>query len=149
MENNKTTTLVKTEANRKNALKSTGPKTLEGKSIIRWNALKHGLLSKEITIKAGDGKESKAEFKVLLSELREDLQPEVSSKRCWLRRLLSVTGGSDGCSGAKPERYAGCFSDMQSKSEKGTKISSWKLKSTAFAFLPKRQWTKFCDMKLR
>jgi len=106
MENNKTTTLVKTEANRKNALKSTGPKTLEGKSIIRWNALKHGLLSKEITIKAGDGKESKAEFKVLLSELREDLQPEVSSKRCWLRRLLSVTGGSGGCSGAKPERYA-------------------------------------------
>jgi hypothetical protein len=37
----------KAQANRRNALQSTGPKTPEGKAAVRWNALKHGLLSKE------------------------------------------------------------------------------------------------------
>jgi hypothetical protein len=32
-------------ANRANALKSTGPNTAEGKAVVRWNALKHGLRS--------------------------------------------------------------------------------------------------------
>jgi hypothetical protein len=37
----------KAHANRRNALKSTGPKTPEGKAAVRLNALRHGLLSKE------------------------------------------------------------------------------------------------------
>ena len=32
----------KAEANRRNALKSTGPKTPEGKAAVRLNALRHG-----------------------------------------------------------------------------------------------------------
>ena len=36
----------KVQANRRNALKSTGPNTPEGKAAVRLNALKHGLLSK-------------------------------------------------------------------------------------------------------
>jgi hypothetical protein len=35
----------KAEANRRNALKSTGPKTPEAKAASRLNAPKHGLLS--------------------------------------------------------------------------------------------------------
>ena len=35
----------KGEANRRNALKSTGSKTSEGKAAVRLNALRHGLLS--------------------------------------------------------------------------------------------------------
>jgi len=38
----------KAAANRQNALKSTGPKTLDGKVAVRLNALRHGLLSEEI-----------------------------------------------------------------------------------------------------
>ena len=44
----------KVEANRRNALKSTGPKTLEGKSAVRMNALKHGLLSRETLLPGKD-----------------------------------------------------------------------------------------------
>lgn len=42
-------------ANRENAKKSTGPKTARGKAYSRFNALKHGLLSKKILF-TPDGK---------------------------------------------------------------------------------------------
>ena len=40
----------KLEANRRNALKSTGPKTKEGKHFASQNALKHGLNAKQLVI---------------------------------------------------------------------------------------------------
>ena len=49
------TSAAKLEANRKNALKSTGPKTLVGKEKSKRNALKYGLLSKEVVISKGEG----------------------------------------------------------------------------------------------
>ena len=76
MKHERNTSLVKIKSNRENALKSTGPKSQKGKTIVKWNALKHGLLSKEIVIETGDGKESKAEFKALLTQLHQDLQPQ-------------------------------------------------------------------------
>jgi hypothetical protein len=66
---------AKVEANRKNALKSTGPKTVQGKRTVRWNAVKHGLLSKEVVISAGDGKENAGQYRNLLSELILTLGP--------------------------------------------------------------------------
>ena len=68
--------IVRVEANRRNSRRSTGPRTLEGKAISRWNAVKHGLLAKEVVISVGDGKESRAEFDNLLASLRQDLEPE-------------------------------------------------------------------------
>ncbi len=41
-------TARKIEANRRNALKSTGPRTENGKKKSRYNALKHGILAKEV-----------------------------------------------------------------------------------------------------
>ena len=38
-----TTSSAKAEANRRNAQKSTGPKTAAGKNRVRLNALKHAL----------------------------------------------------------------------------------------------------------
>src|SRR5215210_3912136 len=61
----------KTQANRQNALKSTGPKTPEGKEAVRLNAVKHGLLSKE-TLLPGEDEEALRELSDLL---RGELQP--------------------------------------------------------------------------
>jgi hypothetical protein len=41
-------------ANRRNALKSTGPNTPEGKAAVRHNALRHGLGSSDILLPGED-----------------------------------------------------------------------------------------------
>ena len=70
------TSQKKIDSNRRNALKSTGPKTPEGKKAVKWNALKHGLLSKEIALRTKGSGETEADFTELLTQLREDLRPE-------------------------------------------------------------------------
>ena len=61
----------KAEANRQNALKSTGPKTLEGKTAVRLNAVKHGLLSQEVLLPGED----EADLNELSELLMAELQP--------------------------------------------------------------------------
>jgi hypothetical protein len=63
------------EANKANAQKG-GVKTAEGKEIVKYNALKHGLLAKEIVITVGDGAENPEEFNALLEDLNTQLKPE-------------------------------------------------------------------------
>ncbi len=65
----------KLEANRRNALQSTGPKTDAGKAASRLNALKHGLLTKEAAITRGAYQEDEQEFAQLLNDLREQFTP--------------------------------------------------------------------------
>jgi hypothetical protein len=66
---------LKVDSNRRNGLKSTGPKTAKGKRVSRWNPLKHGLLAKEVVIQTGERKENPAEFKTLLAQLGKSLEP--------------------------------------------------------------------------
>jgi len=73
---NKTSSPKKIKANRRNAQKSTGPKTTEGKELTKYNALKHGLLAREIVIKTGEGVESQEEFDALLVNFKTQLAPE-------------------------------------------------------------------------
>ena len=87
------------KANRQNARKSTGPKTLEGKAAVRLNAVKHGLLSQEIRLPGED----EAALRELDERLRSELQPvgelegllaEQIIAAVWrLRRLRSVEAG--------------------------------------------------------
>jgi len=44
----------KAEANRRNARKSTGPKTSEGKAAVRLNAIRHGLLLQDVLLPGED-----------------------------------------------------------------------------------------------
>jgi len=82
-------------ANRRNAQLSTGPRTEEGKSRSRHNALKHGILTSDLLITQGVGAEDPAEFDELLSSLSRDLEPvgaleeilvEKIAKCCWRER---------------------------------------------------------------
>jgi hypothetical protein len=93
------TSARKAEANRQNAQKSTGPRTPEGKAAVSLNAMKHGLLSKEILL-PGEDEEALRE---LDERLRGELQPDgvvevllvdrVTSLLWRLRRLGHVEAG--------------------------------------------------------
>lgn len=62
-------------ANRRNSQKSTGPKSHLGKSRSKLNALRHGLYSKEVVIRTGDGKEDIKEFEEFLDDLIDTYKP--------------------------------------------------------------------------
>lgn len=63
-------------ANRRNARKSTGPRTPSGKAVSSRNALKHGILARETLITSGAAPEDAGEFTHLLTSLAHDLAPE-------------------------------------------------------------------------
>ena len=79
--------IVKIEANRRNAKKSTGPKTAEGKAASRSNALKHGLLSKEVVIQEGAGKEDENEFANLILDLLRDCDPQGALEETLVKKM--------------------------------------------------------------
>ena len=59
------------KANQKNASKSTGPRTAQGKAISRYNPTTHGLRSQQIIV----GSEDPAEFEQRLHDFHRDHQP--------------------------------------------------------------------------
>jgi hypothetical protein len=63
------------QANRLNAQKSTGPKTAQGKAAMRLNALKHGILARQVVVQGYKIVESSREFKTLFGEYHEHLAP--------------------------------------------------------------------------
>src|SRR2546428_9767702 len=65
----------KLAANQQNARRSTGPRTPAGKARVRHNALKHGLLAKEVIVHLGDEYEKRAEFYLLLDDLCQHYAP--------------------------------------------------------------------------
>lgn len=58
-------------SNRRNARKSTGPRSAAGKSVVSRNAVKHGLLSTNLVVEG----ESHEEFSELLRLLADEFQP--------------------------------------------------------------------------
>ena len=65
----------KAQANRQNALKSTGPKTLRGKAYSRRNSLKHGLFANDLFSDFAIQSENPQEFQNLRDRLWEEYQP--------------------------------------------------------------------------
>lgn len=63
-------------ANKKNAQKSTGPKSDNGKTISSKNAVKHGLYSGELLLKSPYYNENPEEYQALVDSLIEEFQPE-------------------------------------------------------------------------
>jgi hypothetical protein len=93
----------KIEANRQNALKSTGPRTKIGKRMVAKNALKHGFFSKWLLISHPDGKEDPIEYQDFYGALREHYQPfdflegllvdKIASCSWRLRRVIRFESG--------------------------------------------------------
>jgi len=74
------------QANRQNALKSTGPKTPEGKAVVSKNALKHGLLSQDVLAPGEDG----AALEELGENLRAELQPEGALENLFVEQIIAA-----------------------------------------------------------
>jgi hypothetical protein len=72
-------TIRQIEANRKNAKKSTGPKTADGKAMVSSNAVKHGLLAQAALLPSED----EEAFNSFADDLLAELQP-VGTKECLL-----------------------------------------------------------------
>jgi hypothetical protein len=75
------TSEVKIRANRENALKSTGPKDT---GLTRFNALRHGLTAKELTVMPF---ETPADYEALLEGLRQDFQPHSTIEEILIEQM--------------------------------------------------------------
>jgi hypothetical protein len=77
----------KIEANRRNALKSTGPKTANGKSTVSRNAAKHSILAKEVL--ESEPAHEAASFRELLAQLTQEYQPANVTEKLLVERIAS------------------------------------------------------------
>jgi hypothetical protein len=80
-------TTAQTNANRKNAQKSTGPRTDEGKAKSSQNAVKHGLTAARDVIRA----ESQADFDRHRAGLLADLNPVGPMQALLADRIISLS----------------------------------------------------------
>jgi hypothetical protein len=76
-------TLKQTEANRHNALKSTGPKTPEGKAAVTMNALRHGLRARSVVLPGED----RDEFQQLCDDLEVEWQPQSRTEQFYVEQM--------------------------------------------------------------
>jgi len=99
----KTMSLKQLAANRRNALKSTGPKTPNGRAVSKMNALKHGLVAREVLAQGINRKESGRELKALYQRFWDNLKPvgpveemlvgQIVTAHWRLRRALTAEAG--------------------------------------------------------
>jgi hypothetical protein len=73
------------KANRKNAQKSTGPKTDEGKAAVSQNAVKHGLFAESVVTG-----ETEAEYEAFHGELLAELAPRGVVELLLAERVVSL-----------------------------------------------------------
>ena len=78
--------MAKAESNRKNALRSTGPKTPAGKAVVAKNAVKHGAYSEALTILL----ESPESFTSLHAGLVETYRPAGPMETGLVDRMASL-----------------------------------------------------------
>jgi hypothetical protein len=80
------TSLRKLEANRRNAFRSTGPRTEEGKRISRRNALRHGLTAETVI----DGLEDSEDYRGFEAAVIADYNARTAVERELVLRLASL-----------------------------------------------------------
>jgi hypothetical protein len=88
-------------ANRLNALKSTGPRTAEGKARSSRNALKHGMFTRKLLLPG----ESQVELRELHLALLEEYKPKTVSQQFLVERVLAGMWRMRRMSGAETALY--------------------------------------------
>jgi hypothetical protein len=145
------TSEAKTQANRRNAGKSTGPKTERGKERARLNALRHGLTAKQLVAEDEDF----GHFAQFNAEMRETLAPgdaveeqlvECIAVSTWrLRRLWRAEVGAIRLSQARTNNYWDKFAVASNGApDTLTRLSRYevaieRLIQRAYAMLERRQ----------
>ncbi|HTM48782.1 MAG TPA: hypothetical protein VL285_08890 [Bryobacteraceae bacterium] len=76
-------TLKQIEANRRNALKSTGPRTHEGKAASRMNSLRHGLRAGVVVLPG----ENQEHFDQLCLDLEEEWRPQSLTEQIYVEQM--------------------------------------------------------------
>src|SRR5437899_6799968 len=76
-------TIKQIEANRRNALKSTGPRTPEAKAAVRMNSLRHGLRARTVVLPA----ENAGEFHQLCNDLEAEWQPQSRTEQFYVEQM--------------------------------------------------------------
>jgi ribosomal silencing factor RsfS len=76
-------TLKQFEANRRNAQKSTGPKTPEGKAACSMNALRHGLRARSVMLPG----ENRDEFNQLCNDLESEWHPQSRTEQFYVEQM--------------------------------------------------------------
>ncbi len=74
-------------ANRLNSQKSTGPRTIEGKTAVSQNAVKHGLLAEYDVITS----ESEADFDLYRRQLLDELNPASPMESILAERIVTLS----------------------------------------------------------
>src|SRR5215471_10420 len=75
------------EANRRNAQKSTGPRTEEGRAAVRFNGLKHGLRAKSLCLPGDDPDELDA----FLDNFEADYRPSTQTEAELVLQIAMAT----------------------------------------------------------
>jgi hypothetical protein len=74
------------DANRRNALKSTGPKSDEGKAAVRMNALRHGLTAEQAVLPH----ENEDDYEKLRDGMLESYEPQDSAEQAIVEELVNA-----------------------------------------------------------
>ena len=73
-------------ANRRNAQKSTGPRSQKGRAAVSQNAVKHGLLARKDVIRS----ESQADFDRFRRRILDELTPDTPMESVLAERIVSL-----------------------------------------------------------
>ena len=84
-----TVSKIQLQANRQNALRSTGPRSDQGKETASQNATRHGLYAKRIIINSPHLKEDATEYDLLYASLIEELKPTSLFQEYLVRKIAN------------------------------------------------------------
>ena len=110
-------------ANRRNAQRSTGPRTEEGKERVARNGLKHGLCAADPVLPWED----RAAFEALVADLSARLQPGDETELALLLQYADATWRRQRCAGLEGGLLAGAMPETTEGCPDGVHPTAWAL----------------------